>query len=160
MRKEIVGHKPGKAKTLQEGNWLALESIAVAQLTSEDPSFPLENALSFNPEHNEIGWRAETLGPQTITLNFDHPQRIRRIHLLFIEHQTERSQEFVVRYSSPQENGREILRQQWTFSPTGSSQEIEDYAVELDSVTTIELTIDPDRGLDRSPATLNAIRIA
>ncbi|HTY83769.1 MAG TPA: hypothetical protein VMB19_06105 [Silvibacterium sp.] len=160
MRKEIVGHKPGAAKTLEDVNWLALESMAVAKLTSEDPAFPIENALSFNPEHNEIGWRAAAPGPQTITLNFDHPQRIRRIHLLFIEHQMERSQEFVLRYSSPQQTGREILRQQWAFSPTGSSQEIEDYTVELESVTTLELTIDPDRGLGRSPATLNALRIA
>ena len=160
MRKEIVGQKVTAAKPHHDVDWLDLESIASVQLTSEDPAFPIENALSANPERNEIGWRAAAPGPQTITLSFDHPLRIRRIHVLFIEHQTERSQEFVLRYFSSQETGREIVRQQWVFSPSGSSQEAEDYNVELDSVTKLELTIDPDRGLGHRPATLNALRLA
>jgi hypothetical protein len=68
-------------------------------------------------------------------LGFDAPQYIRRIFLHFIERETERAQEFVLRYSSASERDREIVRQQWTFSPTGSAQEIEDYAVELESMT-------------------------
>jgi hypothetical protein len=160
MRKEIVGHGTRAAKKLDDVDWLDLESIASVQLTSEDPDFPIENALSANPERNERGWRAMVPGPQTITLSFDRPQKLRRIHLLFIDHQAERSQEFVLRYSSPQEQGREIVRQQWNFSPTSSSQEIEDYTVELESVTKIELAIDPDRGLGHAFAILNALRLA
>jgi hypothetical protein len=160
MRKEIVGHERGPVKTHDCADWLDLESIASVQLTSEDPAFPIENALACNPEGNEIGWRAASPGPQTITLIFDHPQRIRRIYLLFIEHQAERSHEFVLRYSSPQQTGREILRQQWVFSPTGSSQQTEDYTVELDSVTKLELVIDPDRGKGVALATLSALRLA
>ena len=160
MRKELVERKTGVAKRHDDANWFDPESIASVQLSSEDPAFPIENALSANPERNEIGWRAAAPGPQTIALSFDHPQRIRRIHLLFIEHRIERMQEFVLRYSSPQESGREIVRQQWNFSPTGASQELEDYTVELDSVTKIELIIDPDRGIGRALATLNALRLA
>jgi hypothetical protein len=51
------------------------------------------------------------------------------------------------------------VRQQWTFSPTGSTQEIEDSAVELKSVTKLELVIDPDRGRGRILATLNTLRL-
>jgi hypothetical protein len=91
---------------------------------------------------------------------FDAPQHIRRIFLHFIERETERVQEFVLRYASASETDREIVRQQWTFSPTGSTQEIEDYAVELESATTLELVIDPDRGRGQSLATLNALRLA
>jgi hypothetical protein len=160
MRKEIVGQTPRAESTPHKNDWLDLESIANVQLTSEDPAFPIENALSANPERNEMGWRAAAPGPQTITLKFDHPQRIRRIHLLFIDHLTERSQEFVLRYSCLQQTGREIVRQQWNFSPTGPSQEIEDYTVDLDSVTKLELAIDPDRGAGRAVATLNALRLA
>ena len=65
----------------------------------------------------------------------------------------------MLRYSSASEADREIVRQQWTFSPTGSTQEIEDYAVELESVTKLELVIDPDRGRGQSLATLNALRL-
>jgi hypothetical protein len=55
-------------------------------------------------------------------LGFDGPQHIRRIFLHIIERETEREQEFVLRYSSASETNREIVRQQWTFSPTGSAQ--------------------------------------
>lgn len=160
MRKEIVGQKAAAAEAQTSAEWLDLTSIARVQLTSEDPAFPVENALSTNPELNEVGWRAATPGPQTITLLFDAPQRIRRIRLHFMEHKLERSQEFVLRYSSATETDREIVRQQWTFSPTGSPQEIETYAVELESVTKLELVIDPDRGRRNSVATLSALRIA
>ena len=160
MRKEIVGHKTAPEKVNVDADWLDLESIASVQLTSEDPAFAIENALIANPERNETGWRAATPGVQTITLNFDTPQSLRRIFLHFIEHETERSQEFVLRYSSVKETDREILRQQWTFSPADSSQEIEDYSVELESVTKLELEIDPDRGRGQTHATLNAFRLA
>ena len=160
MRKEIVGQKTVAAEGPSGGEWLDLASIARVQLTSEDPAFPVENALSTNPELNELGWRAGSPGPQTLTLLFDAPQTIRRVRLHFMEHKIERSQEFVLRYSSGKETDREIVRQQWTFSPGGSAQEIEEYMVELQSVTKLELVIDPDRGRRNSVATLNALRVA
>jgi hypothetical protein len=52
----------------------------------------------------------------------------------------------------------ELRPLQWTFSPTGSTQETEDHTVNLDSVTKLEIVIDPDRG--RSLAALNALRLA
>src|SRR5271156_1484257 len=115
MRKEIVGQKTVAAEAQAVAGWLDLASIARVQLTSEDPAFPVENALSTNPELNEFGWRAGIPGPQTLTLLFDAPQNIRRIQLHFTEHRMERSQEFVLRYSSGKETDREIVRQQWTF---------------------------------------------
>jgi hypothetical protein len=165
MQKEIISHNPTTSKSHEDASWLDLESMARVQLTSEDPSFPIENALGTNPERNEIGWRAAAPGPQTIALVFTVPTHLRRIFVHFIERETERSQEFVLRYSTVQETGaketdREIVRQQWTFSPTGSSQEIEDYTVDLKGVTKLELVIDPDRGRQHSPATLNALRLA
>jgi hypothetical protein len=160
MRKEIVEHRATAGKNQGNADWLDLDSIAHVQLTSEDPAFPIENALGTSPERNERGWRAASAGPQTITLRFDAPQHIRRIFLHFIERETERAQEFVLRYSSGSETDREIVRQQWTFSPTGSTQEIEDYAVELESLTKLELVIDPDRGRGHSLATLNTLRLA
>jgi hypothetical protein len=159
MRKEIVEHRTTAGKGQSTAEWVDLISIAHVQLTSEDPTFPIENALGTSPERNERGWRANGPGPQTITLSFDAPQHIQRMFLHFIERETERVQEFVLRYASASETDREIVRQQWNFSPTGSTQEIEDYAVELDSVTKLELVIDPDRGRGHSLATLNALRL-
>jgi hypothetical protein len=160
MRKEIIGDQPTARQSHGDADWLDVERIARVQLTSEDPAFPIENALSTNPERNELGWRAASPGAQTIALQFDAPQNIRRLFVHFIEREAERGQEFVLRYSSPTETNREIVRQQWTFSPTGSTQETEDYAVNLDSVTKFEIVIDPDRGRGQSLATLNALRLA
>jgi len=160
MRKEIVGQGTVAGEGGSAAEWLDLASIARVQLTSEDPAFPVENALSTNPVLNDLGWRAGGPGPQTLTFLFDSPQTIRRVRLQFIEHKIERSQEFVLRYSSVGDTDREIVRQQWTFSPGGSAQEIEDYTVELQSVTKLELVIDPDRGRRNSIATLNAFRVA
>jgi hypothetical protein len=160
MRKEIVGPRTTAGESQGDAGWLDLDSLAHVQLTSEDAAYPIENALSTSPELNELGWRAASPGPQTITLLFDAPQHIRRISLRFLERKIERSQEFVLRYSSAKETNREIVRQQWAFSPTGSAQEIEDYAVELESITKLDLVIDPDRGRGHSLATLNALRLA
>jgi hypothetical protein len=160
MQKEIIGQGMKPEKSHEGVQWLDLESMARVQLTSEDPSFPIENALSTNPERNEMGWRAAAAGPQTIALVFTVPTHLRRIFAHFIEREMERGQEFVLRYSSAKETDREIVRQQWTFSPTGSAQEMEDYAVDLDGVTKLELVIDPDRGRGQSVATLQALRLA
>jgi hypothetical protein len=38
---------------------------------------------------------------------------------------------------------REIVRQQWNFSPPNSMREVEEYRVELSDVTVFELVIVP-----------------
>jgi hypothetical protein len=160
MRKEIVGQKVVAAEAQTASEWVDLPSIARVQLTSEDPAFPIENALSASPTLNASGWRANSPGVQTISILFDAPRDIRRIVAHFVERNMERSQEFLLRYSSARETDREIVRQQWTFSPNGSQEELEDYVVELESVTKLELVIDPDRGRRNSVATLHALRLA
>ena len=54
---------------------------------------------------------------------------------------------------------REVVRQQYTFSPAGATSEVEDLNVDLVAVTALELTIIPDqRG--RSYASLAEWRLA
>jgi len=56
-----------------------------------------------------------------------------------------RTQEFALRCSSNDETShREIVRQQYNFSPPDTTTEREDYSVDLDSVTNLELLIIPD----------------
>ena len=99
----------------QDENWLDLEHAAVVEVSSEETDFPVEAALVFGEKQ---GWRAAETGPQTIRLLFDQPQRIKRIALVFEEDETIRTQEFVLRWSpASQEWLREIVRQQWNFSP-------------------------------------------
>jgi hypothetical protein len=56
--------------------------------------------------------------------------------------------------------GREILRQQWNFSPRGSTTEVEDSALDLSRVLSLELMIDPDLGKREAVASLADLRLA
>lgn len=159
MRKRITGQA---AKPQEEGSgatWLDLESVAQVEVTSEDPAFPIENALTLQEEHG--GWRAAKDGEQLIRILFDAPGAVRRIKLHFVEDQLERTQEFVLRWA-PKPSGpfQQIVRQQWTFSPNGSTSEIENYQVNLTAVAVLELAIKPDISNGAARASLAAWRVA
>ena len=133
--------KSGTSPRVPEG-WLDLDKIAQVAVTSEDPDYPIESAFAFG---ESPGWRAGGKGEQTIRLIFDPPQRIKRIWLRFVETEAERTQEFSLRWRPEKDaSEREIVRQRWNFSPTGSNTEIEDYKVDLVNVGILELKINPD----------------
>jgi hypothetical protein len=139
-------------------DWIDLKQIAEVEVTSEDPDCPVECA--FNSGSGR-GWRAGGRGEQAIRLRFDQPQRLQRIRLRFVETETERTQEFSLRWWGDDGGaGRELVRQQWNFSPRGSTTEIEDYRVDLDAVLVLELTIHPDPGGGEAIATLAEWRLA
>jgi hypothetical protein len=107
------------------------------------------------------GWRAADSGTQTIRLIFDEPQRLTRISLVFEETETERTQEFVLRWSGDGERSlREIVRQQWNFSPPETIREVEEYQVALSDVTVLELVIVPDTSRGAAPASLKSLRLS
>jgi len=140
MRKRIISPDQETIAPI-DLEWLNLEELAEAEITSEDSAHPIESALL--PARS--GWRAASSGKQTIRIIFNHPQRLRRIWLMFVEPHAERTQEFLLRWSP--DGGlsfQDIMRQQWNFSPNGSSRETEDLHVELTSVTVLELSIIPD----------------
>jgi hypothetical protein len=65
--------------------------------------------------------------------------------VVFVEEEMERTQEFVLRWLPQGASAyREIVRQQYVFSPTGSTREVEEYQVDLKDLVTIELSIIPD----------------
>lgn len=73
----------------------------------------------------------------------------------------EHSQEFVSSWSSDDgQTFRKIVRQQWNFSPQGSTQEMEHYHVELSGVTQVELKIVQDKNGGNAPASLEQFRLA
>ena len=138
--------------------WLDVEHTASVEVTSEENGYPIESALLGVEDR---GWRAANSGTQTIRLIFDEPQNIKRIWLVFKDSENARAQEFILRWSSDNGNSfREIVRQQWNFSPPDSIREAEDYAVELSGVTALELIIVPDKSGGPARASLASLRIA
>jgi hypothetical protein len=80
---------------------------------------------------------------------------------VFKEAETSRTQEFVLRWCSETDQGfREIVRQQWNFSPPQTGREIEDYQVDLASVKVLELVIVPDIDGGSTLASLENLRLA
>jgi len=156
MRKRII--TPISVAPPVDFDWLDVGSAAVVEVTSEDGTYPIESALLSGGGR---GWRAAGPGPQTIRLLFDKPQKLQRIHLDFKEAEVARMQEFVLRWSP--DNGksyREIVRQQWNFSPPGTVREMEEYAVEISDVTVLELSIVPDKSGGEARASLLNLRLA
>jgi hypothetical protein len=91
---------------------------------------------------------------------FDKPQKVKRIQLAFEETETKRTQEFTLRWSRDGgQSYREIVRQQWNFSPPGTVGEIEDYAVILPDVAVLELNIVPDQSGGEARASLVKLRL-
>jgi hypothetical protein len=157
MRKRILGVNLPHTPASNQG-WLDLEDIATVELTSEDTAHPIEEALL--PAATS-GWRAGGSGPQTIRLVFDQPQRLKRIRLRFEETASARTQEFVLRWSDDGGRSlREIVRQQWNFSPPATTEEVEDYHVDLSGVTVLELVIVPDISGGEARASLRQMGLA
>ena len=157
MRKRLITPIPRDAPPV-DGGWLDLDSTAVVEVTSEAKQYPVESALVSGETR---GWRAADAGTQTIRLIFDKPQRLTRIALVFEETETERTQEFVLRWSPDGGRSiREIVRQQWNFTPPTTIREIEEYQVALSDVTVLELVIVPDISRGAARASLQSLRLA
>lgn len=158
MRKRLISEPDGPSVLTDSQPWLDLQKLAVVEVTSEHPQHPVEHAV----QAGGSGWTASEPGRQTIRLIFDEPQTVRRIRLEFREPSAERTQEFTLRWSERSEPGamREIVRQQWNFSPPGTTAEVEDYSVSLSNVLLLELSIIPNISGGSDRALLYALRIA
>jgi len=155
MRKRLIPAGCAGAPVLEEPG-LDLLRLARVEVTSEAPEHPIEDALL----PGGGGWRAAAPGPQIVRLWFDEPQRIQHIGLRFIDAQHDRRQEFVLRWSADGQSFKDIVRQQWNFSPSGATSEVEDYAVVLTGVKALELRITPDISGGNVTASLAELRLA
>jgi hypothetical protein len=156
MRKIVKN--PETALAPEKASWLDVRTIARVEVTSEDWRYPIESAFD---ETDERGWRAAERGKQNIRLFFDEPPRVRRIWLRFMELEAERTQQFTLQWSKDKTDAlRPLFQQQWNFSPSGSTSEIEDYEVDLNGVWMLQLLIDPDIARGPAVASLASWRLA
>ena len=121
MRKRVLDPDPLPRDAPDGREWLNLQELAEVEVTSEADGHPVESAFNFGAGP---GWRAASPGKQRIRLALDQPQSIQRMRLQFHEPEVVRTQEFTVRWSGgPGEPLKEIVRQQWNFSPDGATME-------------------------------------
>jgi hypothetical protein len=157
MRKRIAAPHHARQSGESHQGWVDLERVATVEVTSEDPRFPIESAFG---SEDGPGWRASQEGEQQIRIIFDQSVSLHQIRLRFDEAESERTQEFILRWAPAVDSpATEIVRQQWNFSPAGSTREIENYAVDLKGVSVLELTIQPDISRRGAVATLASLRL-
>jgi hypothetical protein len=156
MRKTLLSPL-GNSSAAAGHDWLDLEQAGRVEVSSEAEGYPVEGALQKDVQG---GWRASEPGIQTIRLLFDHPQTIRVIRLVFKEKEFTRTQEFVLRWL-PQEarDWKDVVRQQWNFSPPITENECEEYKVDLLSATGLELSIRPDISGGETQASLERLQL-
>jgi hypothetical protein len=159
MRKIMINQAVEKTST-SDLDFLDLEHLVQVEFTSECQEYPVESALLLT-EDSDSGWVAASAGEQTIRIVFDQPRTIEHIVLRFDEQQQSRTQEFVLLWMMDKEHAyREILRQQYRFSPPDTTCEIEHYQVKLKQLKALELRIIPDIDGGGACAKLKQLRLA
>jgi hypothetical protein len=131
--------------------WLDLEAIAdvaiiaCGQRVARTPSM----------------WSADCPGEQTIEVRFHAPTSVRRLRVVSSETEQSRTQEMTIWASSHRgERHRELLRQQFNFSPHGAREEVEEYALQLEEVSAIQLRIVPSVDGRPAVARVSELRVA
>jgi hypothetical protein len=145
MRKRILnsGDEP-KARSGSGG--LDITAVATALVTSEKKDFPVENVFDGTRGLGATRWMAAEPGEQTLILEFDEPQEVHEIELEIEEREVHRVQEISVSVSTDGGGGyRELLRQEFHFSPSGATFEHEKWSVEAKGITHLRLRIAPDK---------------
>jgi hypothetical protein len=159
LRKQIIPG-PSRASASLDGE-ISVADVATVQVTAEQADHPIDNAFDHNRGPGGSRWIAAGPGKQTLILLFDSPQTIRQIGVEIEELDVSRTQELSVSVSS---NGgqtyRELVRQEFTFSPPGTSFERELWSIVAEGVTHLRLEIMPDKGGRVGRATLTSLTLA
>lgn len=96
-------------------------------------------------------WSVDTPGEQMIEIRFHRRTPVRRVRVVSSAGSETRTQEMTLWVSlRGGERHLEVLRQQFNFSAGGATEQVEDYAVQLDDVSSLQLRIVPS--IDGRPA--------
>lgn len=158
LRKQILRESP--QPVIFQPQELDVVATATVQVTSEAADHPIDNVFDRQRGLGGSRWMAAGPGEQLLILAFDSPQAIRCISLEVEEQEVSRTQELQVAVS--QDGGqtyRELLRQEYTFSPPGTTFEREEWSVTAKGVTHLRLWINPDKGGKPCRATLTSLSL-
>ena len=156
LRKLII--KPHPATPDATTGEIDIAAVATVQVTSESPDHPIDHAFDDHRGPGGTRWIAGEPGEQTVILAFDAPQTINQILLEVEEPEVARTQELHLCLSC--DGGRtyrELLRQEFNFSPAGTTFEREKWTVSAQGVTHLRLVIKPDKGGKPCRATLTSL---
>lgn len=156
LRKQIIKAFPDHP--VPQAGEIDIAATATVYVTSEDPAYPIEHAFDHRRGPGGSRWVAAETGEQTLVLAFDTPQMIHRTIVEIEEADVSRTQELCLAVSHDGgQSYRELRRQDYTFSPPGTTFEREDWVVRAEGVTHLRLGLKPDKGGQPCRATLTAL---
>lgn len=136
-------------------------SAATVLVSSEAEGHPLANVFDDKRGPGATQWIAAEPGDQKLIIAFHQPQTIRQVTLEIEEREVSRTQEVQLAVSSDGgETYRALLRQEFNFSPDGTTWECEDWTVAEFNVTHVKLVIKPDKGRKDLFAKLTSLVLA
>ena len=159
LRKRILRHASASAATAPT-TALDIPAVATVIVTSEAAAHPVDHIFDPQRGPGASRWVAGEPGEQTLILDFDVPQALSRLRLEIEEGEVSRTQELWVSLS--QDGGRtyhEVVRQEYTFSPSGTTFEREEWQVAPRKVTHVCIRIKPDKGERPCRATLTSLLV-
>jgi hypothetical protein len=138
----------------------AIAAIATVWVTSEAADAPIDHVFDQHGGPGGSRWVAPVPGEQRLILAFDTPQTLRRISLEVEEREVSRTQVLHVSVSSDGgQTYQEVRRQEYTFSPPGTTFEREDWAITVEGATHLQLVITPDKAGSPCRATLTSLAL-
>ena len=154
LRKQVLQHPP-VAETMP--GEIPVAAVATVLVTSETVDQPIEHAFDTHRGPGGTRWEAEATGEQTVILAFDAPQRLSKVTVEVEEQAVSRTQVLVLAISNDGgQTYRELVRQEYNFSPPATTFEREQWAVTAEMVTHLRLLIKPDKGGKSCKATLTS----
>lgn len=157
LRKEILKPPSQQPPT---GAVLDVAALARVLVSSEAVDHPIDLAFDGQGGPGGTRWIAAETGEQTLIVAFDRPQAVRAIQLEVEEAAVARTQELQVALSSDGgTNYREIVRQEYNFSPPATSFERERWSADAPDVTHVRVVIRPDKGGKDCRATVTTLAL-
>jgi hypothetical protein len=137
-----------------------IAALAMVLVTSEDPDHPIDHVFDGERGPGASRWIAAQPGEQTVILAFDAPQTIRKVLVEIEEPDISRTQEMDVSISDDGgQTYRELVRQEYTFSPPGTTREHEEWSINANGVSHLRLRIKPEKGGKACRATLSTLAL-
>jgi hypothetical protein len=146
LRKRLM-NEPNSTHPERPGE-IDIASHATLAYSSEDPDHPLEHLIDRRCGRGATRWASgRPNATERIVLEFDHAQRISRLICEVEECWQERRQEVRIEVSTDHGRAyRQVLAQEYTFSPQGATFQHDDLQLDLPAIAHLRLTIVPNKG--------------
>ncbi|MER3424944.1 MAG: carbohydrate-binding protein [Nitrospiraceae bacterium] len=126
---------------------ISIPDAATVLVSSEMPGHPVDCICDDQRGPGSTRWIADGPGDQSLVLAFDTARTLHKVSLEVEEPDVSRTQELALSISHDGgQTYREVLRQEYNFSPPGTSFEHEEWHIPAEGVTNLWVWIRPDKG--------------